>query len=292
MNYQWVWDLLRCPRDPGSGALVHSGTEPGVLRCVQCGHAYPLPDGVPDLVFTAEPDLVAEARQWDEQAPRYEEGRARDLVYMAGVEAAVEALDVRPGELVLDAGCGTGLTVRQYCRPGVRVVALDLSPESLRRLRSAHDASAVQVVRGDLRSLPFADGTFDRVLCANALQQVPGVAWRQRVVQELARVARPGGKVVVTAHGLPVQKRLAGIVREGPAGGHSGRVRYIYRHAPGEFRGLLASALAVEHLGGAAFPLPYRLKLSPLSRQVERALRRVPAAAAWGNMLVAVCRKQ
>jgi SAM-dependent methyltransferase len=248
-------------------------------------------DAIPDLVADAEPDLEEEARQWDEQAPRYEERRAQDLVYMAGVEAAVEALAPRPGELVLDAGCGTGLTVRGYGRPGVRVVALDLSPASLRRLREELAGAEVAPVRGDLRALPFADGTFDRVLCANALQQVPGEEWRAQVVRELARVARSGGKVVVTAHGLPPQKRLAGEAREGPAGGHSGRVRYIYRHQPGELRGLLASALRVERLGGAAFPLPYRLKLSPLSRQVERVLRRVPGAAVWGNMLVAVCRK-
>jgi ubiquinone/menaquinone biosynthesis C-methylase UbiE len=249
-------------------------------------------DAIPDLVADAEPALEEETQQWDEQAPRYEERRTEDLVYMAGVEAAVEALEPRPGELILDAGCGTGLTVRGYGRPGVRIVALDLSPASLRRLREESADAEVAPVRGDLRALPFADGTFQRVLSANALQQVPGEEWRTQVVRELARVARPGGQVVITTHGHPLQKRFAGTSREGPAGGHSGRVRYIYRHQAGEFRSLLASALTtVEHLGGAAFPLPYRLKLSPLSRRVERVLRRVPGAAAWGNMLVAVCRK-
>jgi SAM-dependent methyltransferase len=211
---------------------------------------------------------------------------------MAAVEASADAFRPRVGELVLDAGCGTGLTVRPHLRPGVRAVALDLSLGSLRHLRHGSGGAAAGFVRGDLRELPFADGAFDRVLCANAVQHIPDASGRRRALAELARVVRPGGRVVVTAHNLSVPKRLAGWPKEGPAGGHSGGVRYIYRFAPREFGAELARFLTVERLGGAGFHLPYRYKLSPLSRVVENILRRFPFAAAWGSMLVAVCRKE
>jgi SAM-dependent methyltransferase len=207
---------------------------------------------------------------------------------MAGVAAAARALAPRAGEVVLDAACGTGLTARAYGRPGLRVVAVDLSLESLRALRAAPGAAAVYPVRADLGALPLAGGAFDRVLCANALQQIPGEELRRACVRELARVARPGARIVVTAHSWSVPKRRAGWPKEGPAGGPSGAVRYIYRSEPDEFRALLASALRVEAVRGAGLPLPYRWKLSWLSRQLEPVLSRFAAGAAWGHMLVGV----
>lgn len=287
---------LRCPLHPGGGPLVRvdpcgSAGGPG-LRCPECGRVFPVKDGIPDLVIGQDDPgefLEAEARQWDEQAHRYEDRRRQDPRYMAGVRAAVEALRVRPGEVVLDAGCGTGLTVRGYLGPDVRVVALDLSLESLRRLRAESAGARPDLVRGDLAMLPFADATFDKVLCANALQQIPDDRRRIAVIHELARVARPHARVVVTAQNWSVSRRRAGWVKEGAAGGHSGRLQYVRRFEPAEFRKLLGSALRVERLTGAGFPLPYRLKLSPLSRLLERLLRRLEAAAPYGDMLVGTC---
>jgi ubiquinone/menaquinone biosynthesis C-methylase UbiE/uncharacterized protein YbaR (Trm112 family) len=297
----WLLALLRCPLHPDrgrlrplrlpheSGAAVISG-----LLCRTCCRTYPVVGGIPDLIGPAGcPDHLrgAEEAQWDRQAGRYDEGRLRDPVYMAGVAASARALAPRPGDLVLDAACGTGLTVRAYARPGLRVVAVDLSLQSLARLQAA-GAPGIHVVRADLAALPFAEGAFDRVLCANAIQQMPEDGLRRACVGELARVARPGGRVVVTAHSWSVPKRRAGWPREGSARGPSGPVHYLYRFLAQEFRGVLASALRVEAVRGAGLPLPYRWKLSWLSRRLEHALSRLAASAAWGNMLVGVGRKE
>jgi SAM-dependent methyltransferase len=295
--------LVRCPAHPNDGHLEQVGPEIGggtrrrlargenCLRCRHCDRVYPVFGAVPDLTgdtLANDSFLDAEARQWDEQAACYDERRQHDARYMAGVDAAVEVLDAQPGDLVLDAGCGTGLTVRAYLRPGLRVVGLDLSLRSLRHLWQMVAGPELELVRGQLGNLPFGDATFDRVLCANVLQQLPDADYRRRCVAELARVARPGGRVVVTAHNYSVPRRLAGWRKQGPAGGYSGRVQYVYRSDPTEFTDLLSRAMRLERLAGAGFPLPYRFKCSPLSRAAERLLRRWRAATPFADMLVGV----
>src|SRR5262249_23520231 len=277
-----VWAVSRCPRHPRGPPL---GTPAGMaLYCPLCRHAYRVWNGIPDLV-PQQPQqdfLEAETRQWDEHASRYEDERARDSVYMAGVEAAVQVLAARAPELVLDAGCGTGLTIRQYVQPGLRVVGLDLSLNSLRQIQRTAPAESVGLVRGDLANLPFADATFDKVLCANTLQHVPTLEQRRRCLGELARVARPAARVVVTAHNFSISKKHGGWRKEGSAGSSSGSVQYIYRYEAAEFRELLlAGGLVMDRVFGAGFPLPYRFKLSPLSRIIERLLRRLPMNECW-----------
>src|SRR5262249_21127641 len=142
------------------------------------------------------------------------------------------------------------------------------SLHSLRVLRRNAPGPSTLVVRADLQHLPFAAGTFDKVLCANALQQLQTEPSRRRCVAELARVTRPEGRAVVTAHSYSRPKRRAGWAKEGRGGSCSGAVRYLHPFGDEELRQLLSRVLEVERLTGAGFPLPYRLKLSWLSRRV------------------------
>jgi SAM-dependent methyltransferase len=87
---------------------------------------------------------------------------------------------------ILDAGCGEGeLLRRRVLPPDIRVVSLDLRPESLACLRD-HSAQR-NLVCGSLSSLPLSDKSVDAVLCLEVLEHLtePAVA-----LQELARVAR------------------------------------------------------------------------------------------------------
>ena len=109
----------------------------------------------------------------------------------------VELARLRPGESVLDVGCGTGIatrTARAAVGPQAHVLGIDVNRHMLEVARTTvHD---VEFREGDARRLPVRDHSFDVVLCAHTLQFL---ADRPRVCGQLARVTRPGGRVVVSA---------------------------------------------------------------------------------------------
>src|SRR5205814_9237759 len=122
----------------------------------------------------------------------------------------------------------------------------------------------VQALRGSIAGLPLRDAAYTKVVCANALQHMRTLEDRVRTVRELARVCRPGGRVVVSVHNLSVDKLRKGWKQEESAGSSSGPVSFIHRFTFGEFFDLLSGCLRVERVFGAGFPLPYRFKLGLL----------------------------
>jgi SAM-dependent methyltransferase len=111
--------------------------------------------------------------------------------------AAVHELGVRPGAVVLDAGCGTGRALpalRDAVGPGGRVLALDVTPEMLAVTRQAGRADAASLVLADARRLPLADQSLDAVFAAGLVHHLPDMA---AGVAELARVSRPGARLAI-----------------------------------------------------------------------------------------------
>lgn len=111
---------------------------------------------------------------------------------------AVSLLGARAGDRVLDAGAGTGVDAAELCHrvsPGGAVVAADVSPVMLGLVRAR---SGAEPVRADVRRLPFADATFDGVLCAYLLDLIPA-AELDGVLTELRRVTRPQGRMIAVS---------------------------------------------------------------------------------------------
>ncbi len=110
-------------------------------------------------------------------------------------------LDLRPGDLVLDAGCGEGRHCFGALERGARVVGLDLDRPSLDRgsgplrARAKELGSFGVMIHGNAFRLPFRDETFDKVICTEVMEHVHD--WRG-AARELARVVRPDGKVAIT----------------------------------------------------------------------------------------------
>jgi len=95
------------------------------------------------------------------------------------------------GRRVLDAGCGRGALSRALLTayPSADLTAVDLSPEML-----AHAPAGATPRPGSIQSLPFEDATFDVVYCVEALEHAGNP---QGAVDELCRVVRPGGRVLI-----------------------------------------------------------------------------------------------
>ncbi len=110
------------------------------------------------------------------------------------------ALNCRPGDLILDLAGGSGWVSEFLCRLGLRTVLLDLVEDLLHtsRLRFRLDrrlekCPANHPVVGDALHLPFAEASFDGVICMNALHHM---ASYEAVLREIFRVLKPGGRAV------------------------------------------------------------------------------------------------
>ena len=108
----------------------------------------------------------------------------------------VEAVDVQPGQRVLDVAAGTGTSARPAARRGADVTATDLTPELLEVGRSAAAAQGLTLTFevADAEHLPYDDATFDVVLSCIGVMFAPH---HQAAADELVRVCRPGGTVAV-----------------------------------------------------------------------------------------------
>jgi SAM-dependent methyltransferase len=116
-----------------------------------------------------------------------------------------DRLGLRPGERVLDLGCGAGRHAFEMYRRGADVMAFDQDADELAGVRDLFvamreagevpDGAEADVKEGDALALPFADGEFDRVVAAEILEHVPDDIG---AIRELVRVTRPGGTVALT----------------------------------------------------------------------------------------------
>lgn len=143
-------------------------------------------------------DPASIRRMFSRLAPDYD--RLNDLLTFGLVRswrrALVDAVGLRLGERVLDVGTGTGGTLdeaRRRVGPGGMAVGVDFTPAMLARARGLR-------VLGDALRLPFPAGAFDAVVSSFVLRDV---ADQRTSLAEMARVARPGGRVGILEIGRP-----------------------------------------------------------------------------------------
>lgn len=153
----------------------------------------PTPGPPPGAYSTGrlEPDAVRE--MFDRITPVYD---AMNRIMTLGLDRrwrrlAAQAV-VHPGDLVLDACCGTGDLALACAREGGRVTGLDFSERMLERAR--RKAPGIEWVRGDLLALPFSDGSFDAATVGFGVRNLADI---EGGLGELRRVLRPGGRLAV-----------------------------------------------------------------------------------------------
>jgi len=139
--------------------------------------------------------------------------RRRASAFKAGdvQRLAVEAIaEVQPRR-VLEVGCGWGeLAARVAAETGAAMVAVDVSPRMVELARER----GVDARLGDVQALGFGDGEFDCALAAWMLYHVPDL---DRGIAELARVLRPGGRLVAITNSAFHLQELRDLVGSGPS---------------------------------------------------------------------------
>ena len=127
------------------------------------------------------------------------ETRGRSGGYLSVVQKLIDETQLRPGESVLEVGCGTGVLDRWLARRtegANKIVGLDINPYLLREAtalarREGLEGGAIEFREGNAEELPFPDGSFDVTMSCTVMEEVDA----DRMLAEMVRVTRPGGRV-------------------------------------------------------------------------------------------------
>lgn len=215
----------------------------------QSGRLYPIEDGIPRLLpASLLPAQKSEITARDAQVDDYDKMAFLNLFGKVEIPLTRLALALRPSDLLLEAGCGTGRMTPTWAQASGELVALDFSFESVRVCRRkllAQGLKHVHLAQADLCALPLKNSTFDRVVSCQVLEHVPGPDARRRAVQNLARVARPGAVLALSAYKHSLFTR-AFAQKEGE---HDGGIPF-FRFTARELRETLAESFDVQRVSG------------------------------------------
>jgi ubiquinone/menaquinone biosynthesis C-methylase UbiE len=158
-----------------------------------------------------DPALVAE--EYADEARLRRRAQAytgEDTLVDTRLPIVAAVAEVAPAH-VLEVGCGWGELAAWIAREtGAEVAATDLSPRMVELARERGVAAEL----ADVQELPFADGTFDVAVAAWMLYHVPDL---DRALAELARVLRPGGRLVAATNSVNHLQELRDLVGSGPS---------------------------------------------------------------------------
>ena len=185
---------------------------------------------------------------FDEVAPRYD---VTNDVLSLGQDrwwrrATLAAVDAKPGELVLDIAAGTGTSSEPFADAGALVVPADFSLGMLAVGKQRR--GDLMFTAADATMLPFADGSFDAVTMSFGLRNVVDHA---AALHELARVTRPGGRLVICEFSQPVNATLRTVYS-----------RYLMRALPVVARRVSSNPVSYVYLAESIRAWPSQVELA------------------------------
>lgn len=175
-----------------------------------------------------------------------------------------ELLDLKPGEKVLDLAAGTAVSTEVLAESGAWCVACDFSQGML----AAGRERQVPKVVGDGMRLPFPDSTFDAVTISFGLRNIHDY---RAGLRELARVTRPGGRLVVAEFSTPVVPVFSTVYKE-----------YLMRALPAVARVVSSNPEAYEYLAES-------IRAWPNQKELGRAINQSGwTACGWRNLTLGI----
>jgi SAM-dependent methyltransferase len=231
---------LRCPACLRDGVLelhAHESDDrevrEGTLRCTVCGTEFPVHKGVMELLHEPPSYVVAEAaglerfaeqmraEGWDREKVR----RLPDIEHgywyaqSRSMHQLMTTIPFKAGQSILDVGSNTCWAANRFARRGLKAIALDIATTELQGLYTAEyfiDEGEVffERVLGSMAAIPLASGSLDYVYCCEVLHHndPPGL---RHTFQEIFRVLRPGGRLLMVNETLKTLSDTNGVHVEG-----------------------------------------------------------------------------
>ena len=193
------------------------------------------------------------AKMFDTVAKRYD--LVNDLLALGQTriwrKAVLNAIDPAAGDFVLDLAAGTGTSSEPLHRRGAIVIPCDFSLGMLKvgKKRLSH----LPFVAGDGLNLPFADNSFDAVTISFGLRNLHNT---ERGLEELLRVTKPGGKLVVCEFSQPVWAPFRKVYLE-----------YLMKALPKIARKTSSNPAAYEYLAESIITWPAQLPLAEIIKK-------------------------
>jgi ubiquinone/menaquinone biosynthesis C-methylase UbiE len=132
--------------------------------------------------------------EWPEAYDRWFTTPIGSLIKKYETQLILDQLKPKPGEIILDAGCGTGVFTLDILLSGSQVVGLDISLPMLIQAVKKLKGLPFQMILADILNLPFPGNSFDKVISVTALEFIEDA---KGAVEELFRVTQEGGSIVV-----------------------------------------------------------------------------------------------
>jgi SAM-dependent methyltransferase len=186
-----LFDLIACP--DCAGAITRAAD--ASIRCTQCARAFVYADGVLDLrpraVFDEQTKYLDEALHAD---ARHERVAPPVLGSKIRQDMLRKFLQPKPGDRIIDLGCGSGRTLAWNADSGAMLVGIDIAPFFARETRERCD-----LLLGDLRRLPLRAGGFTKAWSLDVLEHLSPDALAD-MLAEANRVLADGGALFVYTH--------------------------------------------------------------------------------------------
>jgi len=284
---------LCCPYDHGTLSQRRTrksgDANSDYLQCSSCGRSYPVEADIARFVTKDVNDLSElqksemEVRDKQYRMPPTNGVNAWDLPEIDAVRAA---LGKYRAVSILDAGCGAG-RVNHAIRNAEGFLGIDFAWEGLTRFQNPA-GTTTELAQGDITRMPVRDKVFDLALCCSVLSHLPTLELRSQLLRELARVLKPGGRLILTAMHYSFRYRRRQIPQEAVEDGS-----FYHRFEVDELRNLLSESFKIDSLHGYWIYLPktYRLFVALGKKRVysDRILRSLPLSLKYGKYLLAGC---